>query len=484
MTRRARVDFGSRAARRRLVAEMAGAKPAHQGIRPPRAIVALVFFLAILSAALHASATRGSLPNGRGIIGGESLRAARPDGPSREVDDMRARRLIGAALVVAGVVTSAHGVDRLVPEQYRTIQSAVDAAGAGDVVSVASGIYTESVDLRGKAITLSSRIPLGAQLRAPGDVRSIRAISGETASTRITGFRLIGNQLYGGGILVTGSSPLIDRCSFQGVRNATGGGLLVNGGSPWIEFCDFVGCIADVPVSGFGSGGAIRIVNGTVIIADCTFENNAGPTNAAGIMNESGSVSILRCTFGPHHPMASIVYNGDSGNMLIEDCVFENDSSTTRGAICFSWGSRVIRRCTFRDLSFVNGGAIQSSGGHTVVQDCSFARVTSTGTASGVAGTSWATFAVGGSSFCGMSPTAISVAYQDLGGNTFASSCVPPCPADIVDDGSVNGADLATVLVYWGTNGSQFPGVDVDGSGGVDGSDLAVVLAAWGPCPQ
>jgi hypothetical protein len=474
-----RVEFGDSAARRRLVAAMRE----RRGYRR-RFVALMALIFGILALSLHASTVGGFLSFK--VVGpsADVRRDAATVALQREVKPMRSQLFVGVA-ALAAFAGSAFGVDRLVPEQYPTIQSAVDAASSGDTVSVAEGLYTESVDLRGKAITVSSRTLLGAQLRAPGDMRAIRAVSGESKSARVTGFRFIGNDGYGGGVLVSGSAPRIDHCSFQGVRNATGGGLLITSGSPRIEFCEFAGCIADVPVPGFGSGGAIRVVNGAVIVSDCTFTNNAGPTNAAGVMNESATVWILRCTFGPHHPVASIVYNGDSGNMTIEDCVFENDNSPQlRGAICFSWGSRVIRRCIFRDITLANA-AINSSGGHTVVEDCVFARVTSMGTSSGISGnTGWASFAVGGSSFCGMTPMAISAPYEDLGGNTFSAACIPLCPADIVRDGAVNAADLAIVLVAWGTSGARYPGVDVDGSGVVDGSDLGAVLAAWGPCPQ
>ena len=56
----------------------------------------------------------------------------------------------------------------------------------------------------------------------------------------------------------------------------------------------------------------------------------------------------------------------------------------------------------------------------------------------------------------------------------------PPCPADIDRSGSVDGADLATLLGQWGVAGSA----DLNGSGMVDGSDLAVLLNAWGACPS
>ncbi len=54
-------------------------------------------------------------------------------------------------------------------------------------------------------------------------------------------------------------------------------------------------------------------------------------------------------------------------------------------------------------------------------------------------------------------------------------SCTPPyVPADINQDGSVDGQDLAIVLGGWGTVGG-----DIDGSGTTEGADLAILLSAW-----
>lgn len=52
------------------------------------------------------------------------------------------------------------------------------------------------------------------------------------------------------------------------------------------------------------------------------------------------------------------------------------------------------------------------------------------------------------------------------------------CPADLDDDGDVDGTDLATLLAQWGTNGSA----DINGDGTVNATDLSSVLAAWGNC--
>ncbi len=53
------------------------------------------------------------------------------------------------------------------------------------------------------------------------------------------------------------------------------------------------------------------------------------------------------------------------------------------------------------------------------------------------------------------------------------------CVGDVDGSGSVDGADLGSLLAAWGTNDA---GADFDGNGIVDGADLGALLAAWGPC--
>lgn len=53
-----------------------------------------------------------------------------------------------------------------------------------------------------------------------------------------------------------------------------------------------------------------------------------------------------------------------------------------------------------------------------------------------------------------------------------------PCPADLNADGTVNAADLATLLGAWGEAGG-----DLDGDGTTGAPDLASMLNAWGDCP-
>ncbi|MBM4052742.1 MAG: hypothetical protein FJ270_08400 [Planctomycetes bacterium] len=50
----------------------------------------------------------------------------------------------------------------------------------------------------------------------------------------------------------------------------------------------------------------------------------------------------------------------------------------------------------------------------------------------------------------------------------------PSNPADLNDDGVVDGADLALLLAAWGSASG-----DINGDNVTDGSDLGLLLAAW-----
>ena len=71
--------------------------------------------------------------------------------------------------------------------------------------------------------------------------------------------------------------------------------------------------------------------------------------------------------------------------------------------------------------------------------------------------------------------------YWNLRPELQAGECsqVDRCPADLTEDGLVNGGDIAVILTQWGTEDDQ---ADLDGSGTVNGADLAVMLNSWGLC--
>jgi len=77
--------------------------------------------------------------------------------------------------------------------------------------------------------------------------------------------------------------------------------------------------------------------------------------------------------------------------------------------------------------------------------------------------------------------TLVSVHWEDTGAPiTVGPPAPPPCPADLNDDGSVNGMDLGIMLGNWDTAN---PLTDLNSDGSTNGIDLGILLGGWGDCP-
>ena len=140
-----------------------------------------------------------------------------------------------------------------VPEQWPTIQEAVDQASAGDVISVGPGNWNQTVDLKGKPITLIGRAGAAKTILDGGGLgRSIiRCATGEKASTIIDGFTLVNGtgdtDLYGtksavgGGIVILGASPIIRNCVFKSndVNYQGGAVYMARESAPVFDSCIF-----------------------------------------------------------------------------------------------------------------------------------------------------------------------------------------------------------------------------------------------------
>jgi len=83
--------------------------------------------------------------------------------------------------------------------------------------------------------------------------------------------------------------------------------------------------------------------------------------------------------------------------------------------------------------------------------------------------------------FDAVNPSPRAVLGGPFSGEGGPNACpVNSCPADLNNDGAVNGADLAVVLSAWGSDNCI---ADFNNDGVVNGADLSWVLSAWGACP-
>jgi hypothetical protein len=430
-----RAEFRERHARRRLVALLR-----EERVPTPRIGPALLRFLLILLLALHGGLRSGFFTLRPTAVTEGVPQAARRNEPSHEVDDMRIQLAVGV-LAIGAAGSTALGTDRSVPGEYPTVQAAHDAASDGDRIVLAPGIYPMQEWQLSKSISIESAAgPLSTVISGAVEGASERAfsVSGSSSdgTTRITGLSFFG----GTGSNIDSSNVHIERCRFvaSGGPKAYGGALrLVGAGSIRLERCAFESCVAS-------GAGAVGVLGAVLTAVDCVFLNNAAVW--VGGPSEGGAVHMV----------------GSSGSF--ERCVFVGNTADIGGAICRWWNypSVQVSNSRFGANSSDWNCCVQCSGCGSASQSEFEADCNSNGV-----------------------PDRIETLVHpsgDLDGDSIPDAC--QCSGDIVRDGAVNAADLAVVLVAWGTSDAQYPGADIDGNGVVDGSDLGAVLAAWGPCPE
>ncbi|MBX9737731.1 MAG: hypothetical protein K2X32_12480 [Phycisphaerales bacterium] len=141
-------------------------------------------------------------------------------------------------LALAGGGSSVTAAELLVPGQFTSLQSAIDAAASGDVIRLAPGTYTGSFSINGKSITIDGggAATLDAEA-AQASTLSISGVSGLPVFIRgltIKGGRgtvletecwPFGPTAFGGGVFVSSSRVIFTNVAFTENRAALGAGL-------------------------------------------------------------------------------------------------------------------------------------------------------------------------------------------------------------------------------------------------------------------
>ncbi len=208
-----------------------------------------------------------------------------------------------------------------VPDEYATIQEAIDEAEAEDIVEVAPGEYviTEPIDFNrehnagiGSVKNITVRSASGAaetvirmaELPADPDRAGVFIFeAGETGASVLQGFTISGGQGFfstrgdvsgtlGGGIYFRNeSSPTVLECHIRGNSARGGGGISCTfGAAPTIRDCEISENTAPRGIGGgvgCGLGAAPRI-------SDCVIERNHAGLGAGVYLNASPA-QLLRC---------------------------------------------------------------------------------------------------------------------------------------------------------------------------------------------
>ncbi len=366
---------------------------------------------------------------------------------------------------------------------FDCIQTAIDFARDGQIITVMPGRYYENINMNGKAIILQSSNPNNTEIILATIINGDRAgsvitcNSGESSDTVISGFVITnGKAEKGGGIYNSYSSPTITNCVISknfamgiSVGSVTNTNTSLNGGSAYgggiynqVSSSHIVNCTISNNEATGGDGGERDDDNG----------GNGGNGYGGGIYNYSGSSILTNCTIRYNEVTGGdggdakgdyLSYGGDGGNgyggglynaissLQLNKCeIEENYTSGGEG------GSRNNAPYEYDgEDGYSRGGGICNASSSTWSISNSIICNNTADSGGGVYSTS-NSLELTACNFCANSPEAIYRTYTDGGDNVFTLYDIPPIPGVVTD--------------YFG---------DSDGDGDVDLTDFAAFAANW-----
>ena len=229
-----------------------------------------------------------------------------------------------------------------VPDDYPTIQNAINARVSYDEIVVRPGTYYENINFQGKEITVRSEGGPAVTVIDGGGPGSVVAFtSGEESAALLQGFTITNgdSDWEGGGIWFENfSSPTVDDCIITNNNSDLygAGGIFCNESSPTIT-----NCIISNNTCDFGRGGIFLTWYSSPTIANCTISSNIGT---------DGHGAGIYCYY----------YSAPT----ITNCIITGNRATGYGGgiYCHFCAAPTIANCTISDNFAESGGGIYCKG--------------------------------------------------------------------------------------------------------------------------
>ncbi len=318
-----------------------------------------------------------------------------PGRPNIQIDSVRGSCFViffGTGVLIDNLEVNLYSPSAtiLVPEDFTTIQDAIDNASEGDIIEVGPETYSGEgnwdIDFRGQAITVrSSHGPDETIIDCTGSEghRGFYFRRNEGSDSVLRGFTIKGatvpdSDAIGGGILCEFSSPSIVDCVIKECATELGGGIGVFRGSPAIIDC----VIEDCRAGGFGQAGSggrgagiglFRSSNATILHTQ--IRNNSGYDNSfgAGVYCWQSSALFSNCDISHNTAQGNVQGGGvcctGSSDIQFENCVISNNTAEIGGGLCAGASDDnttervIITNCTIAHNSLTGDQPADSTGG-------------------------------------------------------------------------------------------------------------------------
>lgn len=250
----------------------------------------------------------------------------------------------------------------IVPDDYATIQAAIDAAVDGDTVLVKPGTYVENIDFKGKAIILTSVKGAAATAIDGNQAGSVVTCqSGEDDGSLLDGFtikngtgKVSGGVHYGGGMYIdNNSSPTIQGCVFSKNWAFWGGGLYCETSNPTVVNCTFTENTAS-----YSCGGMYNQESDSVVV-NCVFAGNTADLDSGGMHNEYGcSPTVTNCLFIGNQSKrdGGGMANAWQCDTTVINCMFIGNNTNSGGGMANLGSNPTVINCTFTGNWSINDG--------------------------------------------------------------------------------------------------------------------------------
>jgi predicted outer membrane repeat protein len=209
-------------------------------------------------------------------------------------------------------------------EAFATIQKGIDKADKGDLVKVKAGTYYETINFKGKAITLRGTDPnswlvvAATIIDAKGSGNVVTFDSNEDGNSVLEGFTIRNGDrgIYckktsptielciitrnhsrrdGGGMYNLKASPMVANCIFSRNSSASNGGGMYNRYSPACP--DVISCVFTGNSSGDEGGGMANWAGASPTVINCVFYRNTASDRGGGMVNKESKATMVNCTF-------------------------------------------------------------------------------------------------------------------------------------------------------------------------------------------